>query len=406
MNENNNTPNENTNDNLNIWGNMEETKPNDGITPNNTFNANNNVDTSSNQNTSNSNTNISNNIEKNSTTIVDTPNTTTPINEETTKTNNQQDEKESTEPKYEEVEIKKIENPIRTDSYFDGKLLELFGWTILKNLITIVTLGIASPWAECMMLQFEIEHTVLNGKRLKFKGTGGSLFVERFKWVFLTIITLGIYSFWIPVKKTKWILSNIHFEDEEYVKEESYFDGKVLQLIGINILCNFLNCISFFILYPFTECIKLRWIAKHSIINRKKIVFDGKGLSLFAHYILWLFLTIITFGIYGFWLKIKMIKWKVKNSRLKLTGEEEKKDYSIYIMIVIFIVLSFIGLTILIKNPFDFKLNIENIFTGSQNETNQTDNYLNCTQDGYCCNYNGSYCEWQFENANSTISLR
>ena len=274
---------------------------------------------------------------------------------------NVQTEFEKVEPKYDEVEVKKVVKPVRTDSYFDGKLLELFGWTLLKNLITVITLGIAAPWGECMMLDFEISHTVLNGKRLKFKGTGGSLFVERFKWVFLTLITFGIYGFWIPIKKNKWILSNIYFEDEGAVAGESYFDGKLIQLIGVNILCNFLNIISLGILFPFTQCFRLRWLAKHSIINRKRIVFDGKAISLFGHYLLWLFLTVITFGIYGFWLSIKMTKWEVKNSHIKLSGEVIKKDNSFLILAILF-VLFLIGLVSLISaNPFEIN---EDFFDG------------------------------------------
>ena len=138
------------------------------------------------------------------------------------------------EPQYEEVpEVKK---EVRTDSYFDGKLLELIGYRILGFLITIFTLGIASAWAEKFIIAYKIEHTVYNGKRLKFEGTGASLFVQRFKWVFLSIITLGIYSLWVPLKKENWIYSNTHFEDEDFIKGESYFDGKLLGLIGVNLL--------------------------------------------------------------------------------------------------------------------------------------------------------------------------
>lgn len=255
-------------------------------------------------------------------------------------------------PMYEEVYIKKNPNAMRTDSYFDGKLLELIGWTLLKNLITIITLGIALPWGQCMLMRYQIEHTVLNGKRLKFDGTGGSFFVEKFKWFFFTLITLGIYAFWIPVKRYKWILSNVHFEDEHLIKDESFFDGKTLHLIGINILCNTLNIVSFGLLYAFTWCFKLRWLAKHSVINRKKIVFDGKSINLFGKYILWFFLTIITFGIYGFWLGIKLSKWEVKNTHIKVANETYQKDNTLLYLIIAFVVL--IPLAIVIISNINF----------------------------------------------------
>lgn len=239
---------------------------------------------------------------------------------------------------YEEVEIEPKE--VRTDSYFDGGLLELIGWRILAFLVTAITLGIATPWAKCMLYSWEYKHTVLNGKRLKFEGTGGDLFVQYIKWIFFTIITLGIYLIVLPVRKTRWVVSNLHFEDEPFVEDESYFDGKTIQLIGVNLLCDFLIVISLGILFPFTVCYKRKWICKHSIINRKKIAFTGKALSLFGKYILWVFLTIITFGIYGLWLPIKMLKWQTKNTHIKRVGEaEEPKDNSLLIVITAIILV-------------------------------------------------------------------
>ena len=264
------------------------------------------------------------------------------------------EEFETVEINYQEVEP--IKKEIRTDSYFDGGLIELIGWRLLATIITIVTLGIASPWASCMLYNYQIKHTVYNGKRLKFVGTGGDLFVNNFKWVLLSIVTLGIYLWFIPVKKTKWVISNIHFEDEEYKRNESFFDGKTIQLIGVNLLCNILNIMSFGFLYPFTVCFKLRWINKHTIINRKKLIFKGKAISLFGKYILWIFLTMITFGIYGWWLSIKMLKWQSKNTCIKVVGEEDAKDKSLFIAIPIILIsiIVFLSIVISLFSKIDF----------------------------------------------------
>ena len=232
-------------------------------------------------------------------------------------------EYEEVKTSYDEVKVSKKE--VRTDSYFDGKVIEYIGYKLLGFLITVVTLTIAKPWADKLILEYKINHTIYNGKRLKFEGKGASLFVQRFKWILLTIVTLGIYSFWIPIKMEKWVVSNIHFEDEELNSEESYFDGKLIQMIGVNLFTYLLTLISFGLLLPYTVCYKEKWIAKHTIINRKRIVFDGKAMSLIGHYILWWFLTLITFGIYGLWLSIKIYGWQVKNTHIKLKDEKEEK---------------------------------------------------------------------------------
>ena len=230
------------------------------------------------------------------------------------------------ENKFEEVEIKKEIKETRTDSYFDGKLLELIGWKLLAYLISSVTATIASPWGKCLVYKYQFSHTIYNGKRLKFEGNGGDLFINRFKWIFFTIITLGIYGWWVPAKKANWVISNLHFEDEEFKPEESFFEEKGIKLYWLNILCKFLNIISVGLLIPFTFCIKMRYINRHTVINRKKLIFTGAGTNLLGKYILWALLTCVTFGIYGWWIQINFLKWQTSKIHIKKEGEQEVKE--------------------------------------------------------------------------------
>ncbi len=52
---------------------------------------------------------------------------------------------ENNEKNFDEVKVEKV---IRTDSYFDGKFIEYLGYKILALLISLVSIGIAKPWAE------------------------------------------------------------------------------------------------------------------------------------------------------------------------------------------------------------------------------------------------------------------
>lgn len=89
-------------------------------------------------------------------------------------------------------------------SVFDGGLLQLIGWTILGTLVTTITFGICYPWALCMVYGWEINHTVIEGRRLKFTGSAIGLFGHWIKWLLLTVITIGIYGFWVSIKLKKW----------------------------------------------------------------------------------------------------------------------------------------------------------------------------------------------------------
>ncbi len=97
------------------------------------------------------------------------------------------------------------------DSYFDGGLFQLIGWRILGFLVTLITLGICYPWSLCMVYNWEIKHTTINGKRLYFDGTAIQLFGNWIKWLLLTLITLGIYSFWVQIALKKWKVKHTHF---------------------------------------------------------------------------------------------------------------------------------------------------------------------------------------------------
>lgn len=100
---------------------------------------------------------------------------------------------------------------MNNESYFDGGLLELIVWNIICALITIFTLGICFPFAICLLLKWEASHTVIEGKRLKFDGTGMQLFGNWIKWFLLCIITLGIYSFWLVIAMKKWKVMHTKF---------------------------------------------------------------------------------------------------------------------------------------------------------------------------------------------------
>lgn len=95
-------------------------------------------------------------------------------------------------------------------SYFDGGLLQLIGWRLLGGFITLITLGICAPWAICMVYNWEVKHTVIDGRRLRFEGTAMGLFGHWIKWLLLTIITLGIYGFWVQIKVKQWKTKHTH----------------------------------------------------------------------------------------------------------------------------------------------------------------------------------------------------
>jgi len=48
---------------------------------------------------------------------------------------------------------------VKYESYFDGGILDYIGYSILVAIICGLTLGIAIPWAICMMQNWKAKHT-------------------------------------------------------------------------------------------------------------------------------------------------------------------------------------------------------------------------------------------------------
>lgn len=96
---------------------------------------------------------------------------------------------------------------------FDGGAATYLGTSILAFLITVLTLGIAYPYALVLKQRWKAKHTYVKGYRLKFTGKGLGLFGNWIKWLFLCIVTLGIYSFWVAPRVTKWVVEHTDFDE-------------------------------------------------------------------------------------------------------------------------------------------------------------------------------------------------
>ena len=99
---------------------------------------------------------------------------------------------------------------LNMESKFTGGLAGLIGITILQCLLNLITLGLGVPWSVCMKERWVAEHTIIDGHRLTFDGTGGQLFGNYIKWFLLTIITIGIYGFWLSINMKKWVVKHTH----------------------------------------------------------------------------------------------------------------------------------------------------------------------------------------------------
>lgn len=97
---------------------------------------------------------------------------------------------------------------------FDGGAATYVGTLLLSVLITVVTFGLAYPFALVLQKRWVAKHTFIDGHQLVFTGSAIGLFGNWLKWFLLTIVTLGIYSFWVIPRLQKWVVEHTDFAEQ------------------------------------------------------------------------------------------------------------------------------------------------------------------------------------------------
>lgn len=78
--------------------------------------------------------------------------------------------------------------------------------------------------------RYRMSRTTWRGIRFGYRGTKKQIYLNFFKWLGLTIITLGIYSAWLQINLRKYIVGNLRFGDVKFS-----YKGDGLGLFIINL---------------------------------------------------------------------------------------------------------------------------------------------------------------------------
>lgn len=105
-----------------------------------------------------------------------------------------------------------------TTSFFDGTVGEYVSIGLLGALLCVVTCGIYGPWFVCKLYKWEMSHTVIDGDRLDFNGSGVDFFVEYLKIMLFSLITCGIYQPWGICSLNRWTWENTFVQSKGNVR--------------------------------------------------------------------------------------------------------------------------------------------------------------------------------------------
>lgn len=106
-------------------------------------------------------------------------------------------------------------------SVFGGGVFDHNMRVFLQVLFFVLTLGLGLPWIICMDQIWHLDNMIIDGKQVVFEGRGKKFFWRFVGWFWLSVITLGIWSFWMAVKMLRWYAKYTHFDNSLYTKIEN-----------------------------------------------------------------------------------------------------------------------------------------------------------------------------------------
>ena len=220
---------------------------------------------------------------------------------------------------------------------FSGTGGEMLGKMFVGFLLTGITFGIYLPWFLAGFYRYIYSKTTFGptakgNVRFEFTGTGGELFVTFLIGYLLTIVTLGIYSPWFITNLIRYYADHSVATTEDGTRYQLKYDGTGGSMLVTILVGGLLCAVTLYIYMPWFMC-KLQ----KAIYSQMRILengqqaggldFVGNGGDLFGQYLVGAILTGITFGIYFAWFQVRLNKFFMSHTRATLNGKNYTADY-------------------------------------------------------------------------------
>lgn len=203
-----------------------------------------------------------------------------------------------------------------------------------------------------------------------FSGNGGEYFKIWITNIFLTILTLGIYSAWAKVRRNRYFYGNTKLSGHSFdylAQPISILKGRLLAfavLIIYSVLVSFMPLleipffIAFLILLPWLVVMSMRFRTRNTAYRNIRFGFDGGYGEAIKVFILFPIMVVFSFGLAYPYMLNKQNKFIVANSRFGTTGftysAATKAYFKIFGIIFLAVILAgggFAGLAYLIRGP-------------------------------------------------------
>lgn len=195
-------------------------------------------------------------------------------------------------------------------------LLNYNGYPLWALLVLYVGFLAFVPLAMHGSYRYRMSRTSWRGIRGGYRGNRTELYKKYFTWLFFTIVSFGIYSFWLAVNLRNYLLSNVRVGN---MSLRSRADGG--DYFALNLKGYFLTIITFGI-YSFWWYKELfnfyvNHLSLHKDDQRIRFYSTATGGGFFGLMIVNLFIIIFTFGFGYAWAVTRTMDYVVSHIRLK-----------------------------------------------------------------------------------------
>lgn len=221
---------------------------------------------------------------------------------------------------------------------FKGTGGELFGKLIGGAILTAITGGIYGPWFQVSVNKYVYSTTTLRGTKrgdlkLEFTGSGGELFKIGFLGMLLTVLTLGIYSPWMIANLTRFYTDHstaTAVDGTRFRLKTNLTGGDIFKTFLVGAI---LSAITLGIYLPWMICRIQQLVAQRTdlIENDRpigRIDFVGRGADLFVIMLVGQILTMLTLGIYFAWLQVKMLRFFAQGTEVRVGNTLIRGDFT------------------------------------------------------------------------------
>ena len=79
-------------------------------------------------------------------------------------------------------------------------------------LIVAIALAMCYPFALVVLQRQKAKHSYVDGRQLVFTGSAWSLLGNWVKWLLLSIVTFGVYLYWVQRRVERWTWEHTELE--------------------------------------------------------------------------------------------------------------------------------------------------------------------------------------------------